>query len=138
MYSLHQEVLDFTAWISPTKEEEGVRALVVKRIVDAVEAAFPQTRVSPFGSFKTKLYTPGAYPELISIEAYRRDIDLIVNWPGQSWTKSAMRRVAHAIERKGLGRNFAYIFSAKVRDLSPFPTSPLTFLLTVVFCRSQS
>jgi non-canonical poly(A) RNA polymerase PAPD5/7 len=63
MYSLHQEVLDFTAWISPTKEEETARALVVKRIVDTVEAAFPQTRVSPFGSFQTKLYTPGAYPE---------------------------------------------------------------------------
>jgi len=62
MDRLHQEVLDFSSWISPTKEEESVRALVVKRIVDAVEAAFPQTRVSPFGSYNTKLYTPDAYP----------------------------------------------------------------------------
>ena len=62
MDSLHHEILDFAAWVSPTKEEESVRALVVKRIVDAVEAAFPQTRVNPFGSYNTKLYTPGAYP----------------------------------------------------------------------------
>jgi len=61
MDRLHQEVLDFSSWISPTTEEDSVRALVVKRIVDAIQTSFPQTRVSPFGSFNTKLYTPDAY-----------------------------------------------------------------------------
>lgn len=59
-FRLHQEVEDFSIWISPTSKEHDVRAHVVKRVVDAVESALPQCRAHPFGSFSTKLYGPDA------------------------------------------------------------------------------
>ena len=40
---------------------------------------------------------------------------MVVNWPGHTWTNSSMRQLARQIERNGIGRNFQYIFGAKVR-----------------------
>lgn len=53
--------MDFSNWIYPTEKEQNVRAFVVKRIVDSIQLAFPECRVSPFGSYNTMLYTPDAY-----------------------------------------------------------------------------
>jgi DNA polymerase sigma len=58
---LHQEVQDFTDWISPTTKEAELRAYVVRQVVQCVETAFPSCRAYPFGSFSTKLYHPDAY-----------------------------------------------------------------------------
>jgi hypothetical protein len=43
------------------------------------------------------------------------DIDMVVNWPGHTWTNPTMRQIARQIERNGIGRSFQYIFSARVR-----------------------
>ena len=42
------------------------------------------------------------------------DIDMVVTWPGHTWTNATMRQIARHIERNGIGRSFQYIFSAKV------------------------
>ena len=110
---LHQEVLDFSNWISPTEREHEIRSFVVKRVVDTIEKAFPECRVHPFGSFETKLYVPDAYVSL-SFISDSRDIDIVVDWPGYTWSKSSMRSIGRALERRGVGTEFEYVFTAKV------------------------
>ena len=41
---------------------------------------------------------------------------MVVDRPGYIWTKSEMRTLGRMLERKGIGRNFQYIFSAKVNN----------------------
>jgi len=106
-------VQDFTKWILPTSKEAEVRAFVVKRVTDAIETAFPECRASAFGSFRTKLYHPDAYEWFFNVSNCR-DIDLMVDWPGHVWGRETMRQLGRHLERKGFGRNFQYIFGAKV------------------------
>jgi len=61
MASLHKEVQDFCDWISPTEKEDQVRGFVVRRIINAIESAVPNSHATAFGSFITKLYLPDAY-----------------------------------------------------------------------------
>lgn len=45
-------------YISPTREEDEVRSLVVTLISEAISNKFPDARVFAFGSYETKLYLP--------------------------------------------------------------------------------
>lgn len=45
-------------YISPTQEEDEVRALVVTLISQAISKKFPDAKVFAFGSYETKLYLP--------------------------------------------------------------------------------
>ena len=45
-------------YISPTREEDEVRALVVTLISRAISKRFPDAKVFAFGSYETKLYLP--------------------------------------------------------------------------------
>lgn len=45
-------------YISPTWEEDEVRALVITMISQAISKRFPDAKVSAFGSYETKLYLP--------------------------------------------------------------------------------
>ena len=45
-------------YISPTREEDEIRSLVVTQISKAISNRFPDARVSAFGSYETKLYLP--------------------------------------------------------------------------------
>ena len=45
-------------YISPSREEDEVRALVVTLISQAVSKRFPDAKVFAFGSYETKLYLP--------------------------------------------------------------------------------
>jgi len=40
---------------------------------------------------------------------------MVVDRPGHIWTKPEMRTIGRVLERKGIGRSFQYIFSAKVQ-----------------------
>lgn len=57
-FRLHKEVEAFVEYVSPTKAEDEVRALIVNLITRAVSRNFPDARIFPFGSFETKLYLP--------------------------------------------------------------------------------
>jgi hypothetical protein len=41
---------------------------------------------------------------------------MVVDRPGHIWTTREMRGIARMLEGKGIGRNFQYIFSAKVAN----------------------
>ena len=57
-FRLHKEVEAFVEYVSPTKAEDEVRALIVNLITRAVARNFPDAKIFPFGSFDTKLYLP--------------------------------------------------------------------------------
>jgi non-canonical poly(A) RNA polymerase PAPD5/7 len=45
-------------YISPTREEDEIRSLVVALISEAIAKRFPDAKVLAFGSYETKLYLP--------------------------------------------------------------------------------
>jgi non-canonical poly(A) RNA polymerase PAPD5/7 len=55
---LHEEVKDFYAYMSPTKEEQRMRETVVEQIKKVILALYPKAAVEVFGSFRTGLYLP--------------------------------------------------------------------------------
>jgi len=57
----HKEVKAFVEYISPTPEEHEVRSMVITSIARAIKSTWPDARISPFGSFETKLYLPLGY-----------------------------------------------------------------------------
>jgi non-canonical poly(A) RNA polymerase PAPD5/7 len=60
-YRLHREVVAFVKYVSPTREEDEVRSLVVTLISQAITGKFPDAKVLAFGSYETKLYLPLGY-----------------------------------------------------------------------------
>ena len=58
IHRLHREVEAFVKYISPTREEDEVRSLVVTLISQGITRKFPDAKVLAFGSFETKLYLP--------------------------------------------------------------------------------
>ena len=60
-YRLHREVDAFVRYVSPTREEDEVRSLVVALISQAITRKFPDAKVLAFGSYETKLYLPLGY-----------------------------------------------------------------------------
>ena len=48
-------------YVSPTREEDEVRSLVVTQISQAIIGKFPDAKVLAFGSYETKLYLPLGY-----------------------------------------------------------------------------
>jgi non-canonical poly(A) RNA polymerase PAPD5/7 len=55
---LNREVEAFVKYISPTREEDEIRSLVVALISEAIAKRFPDAKVLAFGSYETKLYLP--------------------------------------------------------------------------------
>ncbi|KTW28610.1 uncharacterized protein T551_02460 [Pneumocystis jirovecii RU7] len=62
---LHREILDFSNFISPTKEEHFVRELVVQRINALVQKHWKNVQLCAFGSFDTMLYLPTSDIDLV-------------------------------------------------------------------------
>ena len=58
LYALHEEILDFAQFISPTPEEHEKREQLYQRFVQLVKGLWPNATVESFGSFATKLYLP--------------------------------------------------------------------------------
>ena len=64
---LHEEIEDFFQWMVPSPEEHHMRAGVVDRIQSCIQDIWPQAQVHIFGSFKTGLYLPSRYVQLLGI-----------------------------------------------------------------------
>ena len=57
---LHQEILDFTRWVSLTPEEQRLRESFVNRLNGVCKDLWPRSKVVPFGSFFTGLSLPSS------------------------------------------------------------------------------
>ncbi|CAB0005217.1 unnamed protein product, partial [Nesidiocoris tenuis] len=84
---LHQEILDFYDYMSPTAEEHNMRTQVVAKIEALVLELWPAARVEVFGSFRTGLYLPTS------------DIDLVVIG---DWERLPLRTLEETLLTKGV------------------------------------
>ncbi|KAG0236805.1 hypothetical protein BGW42_002673 [Actinomortierella wolfii] len=75
---LTQELKDFVAYISPTREEHQVRKYVFMRIERTVKQLWPEASLHIFGSYETMLYLPSS------------DLDVVVKFPWTYATKHLM------------------------------------------------
>eukprot|EP01012_Entosiphon_sulcatum_P017887 TRINITY_DN22638_c0_g1_i1.p1 TRINITY_DN22638_c0_g1~~TRINITY_DN22638_c0_g1_i1.p1 ORF type:complete len:542 (+),score=83.48 TRINITY_DN22638_c0_g1_i1:39-1664(+) len=57
---LHEEIVDWMLYISPTSAERKLRNLVVNRVVRVAKELFPECRVHVFGSIRTGLLLPSS------------------------------------------------------------------------------
>lgn len=57
---LHQEILDFTRWVTLTPTEQKLREAFVNRLNGVCKSLWPKSKVVPFGSFYTGLSLPSS------------------------------------------------------------------------------
>ncbi|XP_014260196.1 non-canonical poly(A) RNA polymerase PAPD5-like isoform X1 [Cimex lectularius] len=104
---LHEEILDFYEYISPTPEEHNMRSQVVSNIESLVLELWPSARVEVFGSFRSGLYLPTS------------DIDLVVIG---DWETLPFR----TLEKTLLEKNICTPENVKVLDKATVPIVKLT------------
>ncbi|KAI0256600.1 hypothetical protein BJV78DRAFT_1117458 [Lactifluus subvellereus] len=101
---LHQEVEAFVKYISPTREEDETRSLVVTLISEAIVKRFPDAKVLAFGSYETKLYLPLG------------DIDLVVLSQSMAYSDriTVLHALANTLKRARITEKVTIIAKAKV------------------------
>ncbi|KAG8714516.1 hypothetical protein FRC11_008161 [Ceratobasidium sp. 423] len=101
---LHQEILAYVEYISPTERERRTRAMVVTMITNTIVSRWPDAIVQPFGSFETGLYLPLG------------DIDLVISSDSiaRVTPASALNWIARALKDRGLAYSVQIIAKAKV------------------------
>lgn len=104
---LHQEILDFYEYMSPTIEEHNIRLQVVNNIEQIIHNLWPSAKVEVFGSFRTGLYLPTS------------DIDLVVIG---DWASLPLRTLEDAL----LENRVCEIGQVKVLDKASVPIVKLT------------
>ena len=109
---LHQEVLDFTRWISLTTAEQASRDSFLARLNGVCKSLWRKSKVVPFGSFYTGLSLPSS------------DIDVsVVNVKGTDEV-GTLRRLANALlEQQQVSfielRETAKVPILRIRDINP-------------------
>ncbi|XP_062847890.1 terminal nucleotidyltransferase 4A-like [Trichomycterus rosablanca] len=104
---LHEEIVDFYAFMSPRPEEEAMRRNVVNRIESVIKNLWPAANVQIFGSFSTGLYLPTS------------DIDLVVFG---KWEHPPLQQLEQVLRQQ----NLAEPFSIKILDKATVPIIKLT------------
>ncbi|KAI6005445.1 hypothetical protein EDD15DRAFT_637156 [Pisolithus albus] len=101
---MSQRLEAFVKYMSPTPVEDEVRSFTVSLVSRVIKSSFPDARISPFGSYETKLYLPDG------------DIDLVVD--SESMARSnkvhVLYHLANTIKRAGITSKFTVIAKAKV------------------------
>jgi non-canonical poly(A) RNA polymerase PAPD5/7 len=100
MLRLHEEIIDFCAFVSPTREEEALRAALVARVTALIHSLWPRAEVATFGSMATALYLPTS------------DIDMVVM--GVSTDRSSFKRLEQALRDSQTTSYLEAILSARV------------------------
>lgn len=101
---LHDELIAFTDWISPTPLEHETRQLVVQLIRRAIVREWADAKVEAFGSQSTQLYMP------------QGDIDLVVvsDVMEAQRKENVLRKMAAILRRNNLATDVQVIARAKV------------------------
>ena len=90
--SLHNELIAFADWISPTEKEHETRQMVIKLLRRAIVREWPDARLEAFGSQNTQLYMPSG------------DIDLVVVSPSMETQRkeNVLRKMAAVLRKHNL------------------------------------
>ena len=102
---LHEELLDFAAFISPTSSEERQRTALLSRFTALIRSLFPSSSLAAFGSYATKLYLPMS------------DIDVVVfDTPEVNFEtgETALEVIAEALRRGGWASYLEVISNARI------------------------
>ncbi|XP_024524838.1 non-canonical poly(A) RNA polymerase PAPD5 [Selaginella moellendorffii] len=99
---LHQEILDFCTFISPTVEEEAERAAAINRISNAIKSLWSHCKIEIFGSYATGLYLPTS------------DIDAVILDSGCDRIVSGLRAISIELRKRKLARKITIISKARV------------------------
>lgn len=89
--SLHDEIISFCKWVSPSAEEKQMREDVIARISKVVETLWPSVQLRVFGSCATDIYLPTS------------DIDLCI-MGANACSPSPIDELASALRRRSMGR----------------------------------
>lgn len=87
---LHQELVDFAQYVSPTEEERFARTEAIRRLTSTVEGLWPDASVQIFGSVDSGLYLPHS------------DLDAVVvcaSLPTDALSKPPLAKLAKALLR---------------------------------------
>ncbi|CAM6084092.1 unnamed protein product [Calypogeia fissa] len=99
---LHQEIVDFCNFVSPTEEEKELRKAAVQRVSDVITLIWPSCQVKVFGSFATGLFLPTS------------DCDVVILESGCQVPQDGLKAIAKALNRKHLVKNLQVIGKARV------------------------
>eukprot|EP00808_Paulinella_micropora_P018119 g82450.t1 len=99
---LHQEILDFCAFVSPRPEEHQARLDLIARLRGLVLELWPRAKVEPFGSFVTNTYLPSS------------DVDVVVFGATDSITQNKLDILADALTEAKLVSYIEVIAKARV------------------------
>lgn len=102
MLQLHQEILDFCEFLSPTPEEEASRSAAVESVFDVVKYIWPDCEVEVFGSFKTGLYLPSS------------DIDVVIMGSDIRSPQLGLMALSRALSQRGVAKKIQVIAKARV------------------------
>jgi non-canonical poly(A) RNA polymerase PAPD5/7 len=97
---LHSEILDFTEFISATKEDAQIRKQVVDRITRVIAEEYPLAKVCVFGSCATGLNLP------------KSDIDLLCYYP-EVREQTLLNKLTNKLARSNICSSIEPIKSAK-------------------------
>lgn len=116
---LHEEIIAFDKFISPTEQEKHARNDVIDRVTKVIHELWPLAIVKPFGSLYTGLYLPHS------------DIDLVVTCPEQG---SPLRVVAKALTLGDLVQPGSMKIITKARvPLVKFVESTTQYIVDISF-----
>ncbi|KAG6542519.1 hypothetical protein Mapa_015989 [Marchantia paleacea] len=99
---LHQEIVDFCNFVTPTEREQKIRDDAVQRVREVVLSIWPSCQVKVFGSFATGLYLPTS------------DVDVVILESGCQVPQDGLKALAKALNRKNLVKNLQVIGKARV------------------------
>ncbi|OQR86062.1 Poly(A) RNA polymerase [Achlya hypogyna] len=97
---LHEEILDFVSFLSPTQEEIAMRKEAIAAMRTIVTDLWPEATVEAFGSHLTEMYLPTS------------DVDLVVQ--GAPAGKKALWALAGRLEELGVVSYLEVIDSARI------------------------
>ncbi len=74
---LHNEILDFVRFVSPTPEEKEIRRKVVKKIKEIIQECYPEAMIMIFGSCATGLNLPNSDIDLLVYNPSVKEVNMI-------------------------------------------------------------
>ncbi|ETP13822.1 hypothetical protein F441_11155, partial [Phytophthora nicotianae CJ01A1] len=97
---LHDEIMDFVTFISPTEDELNSRAQLVQEMLEIVKGLWPEATVETFGSHYTQMFLP------------QSDIDMVLF--GVPEGKEPLYKLAQCLEEKDLVSYLEVIDKARI------------------------
>lgn len=102
MLQLHNEIIKFCDFVSPTPEEEDSRKEAVERIFGVIKYVWPHCNPEVFGSVRTGLYLPTS------------DVDVVIFDSKVKTPQMGLYALAKALLQRNVGEKIQVIAKARV------------------------